>query len=128
MPYLSQQAKALGERRCEQTGNPAIERRRTLRAALKWTVYIAYNGSKHPITAKTRDISSDGFYCFLSNPLTPGDRVECDIVIPTHDMFNAADVAYMRCRALVVRVEQTEDEAPFGVACRIEAYSIVHGQ
>jgi hypothetical protein len=28
---------------------------------------------------------------------------------------------------MVVRVEQTESETEFGVACRIEEYSIVHG-
>ena len=104
-----------------------MERRRIPRAALNWTVHVAANGFDYPISATTRDISRDGFYCFLGNPLTPGERIECDIVMPTHSTLDSTDTACLRCRALVVRVEQTGNEAEFGVACRIEEYSIVHG-
>jgi len=104
-----------------------MERRRIPRAALNWTVHVAANGFKCPISTTTRDISRDGFYCLLRNPLTPGERIECDIVVPTHSTRDSTDTAYLRCRAMVVRVEQTESETEFGVACRIEEYSIVHG-
>ncbi len=128
MPYLSELAMMSGENRSEQIRAADSERRRTSRAALNWTIYITCGGLKHPLRTKTRDISSDGFYCFLNKPLKPGERIECDIVMPTHDMRDTADVAHLHCRARVVRIEQTEEEGEFGVACRIEDYAIVHGR
>ena len=70
--------------------------------------------------------SQDGFYCFLSRPLVPGERIECDIVIPTHVVQRAKDVLSMRCRAQVLRVEKTEHGYGYGLACRIEDYHVMH--
>src|ERR1019366_7913389 len=69
----------------DRTGRLAsAERRRNFRAPLHWTVYLAYGGSGPPIRTTTRDINKDGFYCLLDQPVTPGQRIECNIVVPMH--------------------------------------------
>ena len=110
---------------CDQTWTTGMERRRIPRAALHWTVYLLLPHSSHPFRSRTRDISRDGFYCFLKQPVVPGEHIECDIVVPTHNELNPADMVYLHCHAVVVRVEQTADEHGFGMACRIEDYRVV---
>jgi len=109
-----------------QTGwNAGVERRRSPRAALHWTLYLICNSARHPLRTETQDISSDGFYCLVDQPITPGEQIKCDIVVPTHSLADADDVVYLRCAALAVRVEKIGDEAEFGLACRIEDYCLV---
>ena len=100
------------------------ERRRNFRAPLHWTLYLASSGSGHPIRTTTRDLNKDGFYCLLDQPATPGERIECHIVVPKHKSQDPDDVLYLRCRAQVVRVEKIGNSAEFGVACRIEDYCL----
>lgn len=103
------------------------ERRRSRRAPLHWTLYLAYNGAAPPFRSRTRDISSDGFYCLLDHPIRVGDQFECDIVVPTHACQSPEEVFYLRCRAQAVRVEKIGAGAEFGLGCRIEDYSLIHG-
>jgi hypothetical protein len=105
-------------------GLTITERRRNPRAAIHWTVYLAFNGSGQPLRTITRDINKDGFYCLLAQPVRPGERIECDIVVPTHGSRDPDDVAYLRCRAQAVRVEKIGGSLEFGVACRIEDYCL----
>jgi len=94
---------------------------------LNWTLYVACDGARHPLRAVTRDISRDGFYCVLRQPVKPGERIDCDIVVPTHRSQDPDDVVYLRCRARVVRVERIAATAEQGVACRIEDYCVSGG-
>ena len=103
------------------------EQGRSPRVPLHWTVYLACTGSQHRLRATTRNISSDGFYCVLDQPLKLGDRIDCDIVVPTHLSRNPNEVAYLRCRALVACVEDLGVGAGFGVACEIEDFHLIHG-
>ena len=75
----------------------------------------------------TRDINKDGFYCLLDQPLSPGEQIECDIVVPAHRSQDPDDVAYLRCRAQVVRVEKIRGTSEFGLACQIEDYRLIRG-
>jgi hypothetical protein len=62
----------------------------------------------------------------LDQAVRPGERIECDIVVPTHGSRDTGDVAYLRCRAQAVRVEKIGDGTGFGLACRIEDYRLIH--
>ncbi|MEO8597671.1 MAG: hypothetical protein ABI759_30405 [Candidatus Solibacter sp.] len=73
----------------------------------------------------TRDINKDGFYCLSDQPLVPGEQIECTIAVPTHQSGDPHGVIYLRCRALAVRVEKVGDGDEFGLACRIEDYSVI---
>lgn len=107
-----------------QAGN---ERRSNPRVPLHLTVYVACTDSGLRLRTSTRDISKDGFYCLLDQPVRPGELIECDIVVPTHRPQQPDDVVYLRCRAQAVRVEKIGAGLKFGLACRIEDYSVVRG-
>jgi hypothetical protein len=112
----------------QETWSALTERRRSHRASLHWTVYLACDGLTHPVCTKTRDISRDGFYCLLNHQVRPGDRIECDLVVPTHNSRRPGDVAYLRCRARIVRVERAGSGAGFGLGCRIEDYYVIRSR
>jgi len=92
---------------------------------LHWTLYLSCGTAVRPIRTESRDISRDGFYCLIDQPVRPGERIHCDIVLPTHSLQESDGVVFLRCSAVAVRVEKLVDEAEFGLACRIEDYHIV---
>lgn len=94
---------------------------------LHWTLYLACDGAARPFKTVTRNISSDGLYCLVDHSVKPGDQFACDILVPTHASQDPNDVFCLRCRAQAVRVEIIEDGANFGLACRIQDYSLIHG-
>src|ERR1039458_5024443 len=108
--------------------NAGIERRRSPRATLHWTLYLSCNSAKHPLRTESRDISRDGFYCLVDQPIRPGERILCDIAVPTHSLQVPDGVVYLRCDALAVRVEKIGEEAEFGLACRIEDYCLIQSK
>jgi len=57
----------------------------------------------------------------------PGELVECDIVVPAHRAQDPDDVIHLRCLSRVVRVEEIAAGIAFGVACRMEDYSVIRG-
>jgi hypothetical protein len=101
------------------------EKRKSRRVPLRWTLYLASNGSSHPVRAQTLNISSDGFYCLFEHSAKTGDRFDCDIIIPAHNRPEPDDVLCLRCRAQVVRVEEIDAGSAFGLGCHIEDYSLI---
>ena len=104
------------------------DRRRSPRAPLRWTLYLRWDGSSHPFRTEARDISKDGFYCVVDQAVRAGERIQCDIVVPTHSFEDPDGVMYLRCLAQAVRVEQIGAGPEFGLACRIEDYCVIHGE
>lgn len=100
------------------------ERRRRRRVFLHWTVYLWPRDEMQPYQAETTNISSDGFYCVAPRPFTPGEWIECDIFVPTMADQNDDDLLVLRCRVQVLRVETTGNGDGYGLACRIEDYSL----
>jgi hypothetical protein len=88
---------------------------------------VACQGSAYLLRTTTRDINKDGFYCLLEQAVRPGERIDCDIVVPTHRSQDPDDVVYLRCRAQAVRVEKVGAGGEFGLACRIEDYCMIRG-
>ena len=102
------------------------ERRSRPRAALQWVVHVSRAGSKHPVASKTRNVSSQGFYCLLQEPFESGERVECTVVIPIPKSAKSDDVLWLKCQARVLRVEAAAADTAFGIAFQIEEYCVVH--
>ena len=102
------------------------DRRNSVRIPLQWPLYVNQIGIPRPLRTRTRNLSSHGFYCVLQEPLTAGDHIECDLLIPTHMSRSGEDVLFLRCQARVVRVEQMDAGEGYGLACRIEDYCLVH--
>ena len=102
------------------------ERRSRPRAALQWVVHVSRAGSKHPVASKTRNVSSQGFYCLLQEPFESGERVDCTMVIPIPKSAKPDDVLWLKCQARVLRVESGAAGTAFGIAFQIEEYCVVH--
>jgi PilZ domain-containing protein len=97
------------------------ERRHQVRAPVRWVVYLRRPLEAPPVKSETVNLSSGGFYCQVSEPFEPGERIDCDILVP--QPRGAADTAIiLKCRAQVLRVDQGPEEL-YGLACRIEDYA-----
>jgi hypothetical protein len=102
------------------------ERRSRQRAALQWVVHVSRAGGKQLVASKTRNVSSQGFYCLVQEPFESGERLECTVVIPIPKSTKQDDVLWLRCQARVLRVEPVPANTAYGIACQIEEYSVVH--
>jgi PilZ domain len=107
------------------TLHAGFDRRRSLRAELNWSLYLTCDRVRHSIHTQSENISKDGFYCFVKQPIPPGEVVQCDIAVPAHNPNDPHDVLYLRCRARVLRLEKAAIGDDFGLACRIEDYSVI---
>jgi hypothetical protein len=116
-----------GATRSKEAGwHDGFERRRSPRLQVRWTLYLTSDSITHPLRAETSEINSDSFYCLLDRPMRPGERIQCDIVVPTHNPEDPDDVVYLRCSGQALRVEKIGG-AEFGLECRIEDYYVIHG-
>ena len=88
---------------------------------MHWTVYLLRKFAPHPLESVTRDLSSSGFYCVVSEPFVPGESLQCRLLIPTHNGSGGA-----LCLHGLVRVMRVENLGPegYGIAFAIESYKI----
>src|SRR5690348_16001233 len=93
------------------------ERRSRQRAALQWVVHVSRAGGKQLVASKTRNVSSQGFYCLVQEPFESGERLECTVVIPIPKSTKQDDVLWLRCQARVLRVEPVPANTAYGIAC-----------
>jgi hypothetical protein len=105
---------------------PAVERRKRARLALHWRVCLSRRTNHLVVEAETRDVSSGGFYCCTEEGFTPNERLECLLVIPLPRGTNTGERLCLRCQVEVVRVDVAPPGGRFGVACRIDDYSVAH--
>jgi hypothetical protein len=104
------------------------DRRHRVRLPLQWPVRFQRSEGAQEIGGQTENLSSEGFYCILEEPLDVEERLECSIGIPNVSLVSAASGPELRCAVRVVRVERTLSGARFGVACRIERYMLLPSQ
>lgn len=102
----------------------AKERRQRPRSNVHWTVYIFGGDETRPMESRTKNLSSSGFYCFLPEPLSTGERLWCQIMVPSEGIGRYQETISLKCRVKVVRVESVETGV-FGVACLIEDYTVL---
>jgi hypothetical protein len=80
----------------------------------------------HPVSGKTRNVSSQGFYCLVQEPLESGERVECTMLIPIPKSGKPDAVLCLKCQARLLRVEVMGADKGFGIAFLIEEYCLAH--
>ena len=102
------------------------ERRSRPRAALHWMVHVSRAGGQPPGASRTRNVSSQRFYCHVAEPFESGERVECTVVVPIPKSGKPDDVLWLKCQARVLRVEAAAADTAFGIAFQIEEYCVVH--
>jgi hypothetical protein len=94
------------------------ERRRRERLRLSCGIRLSQSG-RAPVKTRTENLSSTGFYCTIEEPISPGERLECELSIPRYDL-NSSDCLVLRRRVAVVRLEIKGVEPGFGIACQFE--------
>lgn len=101
------------------------ERRRVPRFNLRCSVRFLGLEDKLDMLAETRDVSTSGLFCRAPAALDPGTRVTCILEFPAHNCRLEWAGLRLRCNAEVVRVEPPDSERQFGIACRIDDYSVL---
>lgn len=77
------------------------------------------------ITAECRDVSSQGVYFFLKEPLKSGTQLEIMLTLPPE--ITRGDPVRVRCEARVQRTENIR-EGRVGIAAKIERYRFLPGK
>lgn len=75
------------------------------------------------VATRTTNISSEGFYCVVSEPFRVGDVVRCILEVPSFNPTNASETMVLDCRVKIIRVE-TLTQSGFGIACVFQQYNV----
>ena len=100
-----------------------IERRTRDRVLLRCPVQLYRSAYPQSFIGETRDLSSAGFYCLVLEPVAQGDRLDCILTVPASNFSSQSGDVNLHCQVEVVRVDSRPAE--FGVACRIDRYSLI---
>lgn len=76
------------------------------------------------ISAVTENISSDGFYCVSQHSFVPGEILEVELSLPTHNPDCLEERARVICQAQIVRLDSTWLGPGYGIGCRFETYTL----
>jgi len=87
-----------------------------------WPVQLSRVNLAEGVETTTRDLSSEGLYCYSRSPFTTGETIHSIISVPGHDA--SGRVLRLRCRLRVLRVERDGTDGQYGIACRIEDYQL----
>ena len=98
------------------------DRRKRPRVALRWPVRLFRQPEGPSIESTTENLSSQGLYCIASEPFKPGERLQCEIVIPGESLGSPDSSLRLQCHVTVRRVEHLD--RGFGLGCHIEDYSV----
>jgi len=100
------------------------DRRCRVRVALSLPVYLLRDTDIHPVESKTINVSSEGFYCLVGQPFSPGEALTCVISVPACDQEDPEYFISLECHSRVLRIERVDDDA-YGMACCIEDYKVI---
>ena len=95
-------------------------RRRRPRLKLAYAVQLCRPGDALPVNTQTENLSSEGFYCKSDQPFSPGEHLECSLLIPPPEFGSRRPNLILHRRVSVVRVEIKGLEPGFGIACKFE--------
>ena len=94
---------------------PLTDRRTYRRLALRWPVRLS-GTTLGSVQAWTENLSASGFYCVLESPPAVGEKLECDLNVPSSGYQRT--VGAILCQAEVIRID-VRNTPGFGVACKI---------
>jgi hypothetical protein len=88
------------------------ERRRRERLGLCYHLQLRRVDGQLPLEAETDNISGSGFYCTAQEPFSPGEYLECRLIIASHSPPLVLDR-----QVRVIRLEIKGLDPGFGIAC-----------
>lgn len=102
----------------------AGDRRKRTRVAVHWPVRLIRQPGTQPVETRTENLSSDGLYCITNVPFQPGERLQCEILLPGEGLGFSQSSVRLQCHVTVRRVEPLNVIGAFGLGCQIEDYSL----
>jgi hypothetical protein len=101
------------------------DQRSNPRFQLTYAVALSRPGEAFGVVAKTENVSCRGFYCLSARPFWPGERLDFEMGIPdaSTSRFQTNDL-FLHGVAEVLRVTSRGIGKGFGLACRLERYTI----
>lgn len=103
----------------------APERRRRPRLKLFRSLRLRRPGHAPRVSAWTEDISCEGFYFTSDHPFELRERLEVELNVYGEEVgWNPETDVILRGSAEVVRIVEKGRGAQFGVACRLDDYTL----
>jgi PilZ domain-containing protein len=99
------------------------ERRSRQRLPVRVPVSIQARQGKAQASGYTRDLSTSGIFLYTDSRIAQGSELEMVLILPPE--LTAGEKRWVCCRALVVRVEDSEDGSDLGVAARIRSMEVL---
>jgi hypothetical protein len=100
-----------------------VERRTRTRVLLHCPLRLYRRGVSQPLQGETLDLSSAGFFCVVRERFEPGDNLDCILTVPAENFSQNTGNVNLHCEVVVKRVQARTEG--FGVACRIDHYSLI---
>ena len=101
------------------------DRRRRKRIPVHWWVRLFRQSERASVESMTENLSSEGLYCITREPFRPGERLQCEIVLPGEIIGSSEPSLRLQCHITVRRVERLD--RGFGLGCYIEDYTLATG-
>ena len=101
------------------------ERRTQPRRNLRLPVLLLPRGCCVPVHAYTENVSVDGFFCQLEQPLEPGETVNFLLIFPPSSAGpDSSGAMCLKGTADVVRIVAGLSQATVGVAFHLSSYTV----
>jgi hypothetical protein len=103
-----------------------VDQRSIPRLPLSYAVFLSRPGEAFGVVTKTENVSCKGFYCHSSRPFLPRETLDCQMVISGGGRsYSQANDLVLQAVVEVVRVMPWGMGRGFGMACRLDSYTIV---
>jgi PilZ domain-containing protein len=100
------------------------DRRKRKRVGVHWAVRL-FRQEGQSVESTTDNLSSEGLYCITREPFKPGERLQCEIIVPGESFGSSESSIWLQCHVTVRRVENLR--GGFGLGCHIEDYALAIG-
>jgi hypothetical protein len=100
------------------------DQRSTPRLHLSYDVFLCRPGEKSGIITKTENVNSKGFYCISTQAFFPFEKLHCQMLIPGGPSSSPANDLVLQAVVQVIRVMPWGVGNGFGLACRLNSYTI----
>lgn len=100
------------------------DRRKRRRQNLKYPLLFR-RANESAVASETENFTLDGFYCLVSHPFAPEERLDCVVALPydpTHP--ERRHLCFLIASVVVIHLA-LDDLQRFGLGCQIASYQVV---
>jgi hypothetical protein len=104
-------------------GTNVDDQRCISRLPLTYPLFLSRPGEACRVVTKTENVTSKGFYCVSARRFLLRERLDCEMLIPLGSSGFPGDLV-LHALVEVLRVTPRGLDRGFGMACRLESYTI----